>query len=143
MLSSLSDAGPVSLPCALERLGLRQKQFYCALLEPGKEPQAIQAAECFASYFEELEPALAKDAAKNFLYPLSIKLKEEGIPPLAALTLDEAFLELDRAGDSTALRDVFIKKQPAAFPQCCTVQAAILWNGPRSISSSTSDRIFP
>ena len=111
MLSSLPDAGSLSLLGALERLGIRQKQFYSALLEPqdGKELQAVQAAECFASYYEGLELPLAKDAAKNLLYPLSVKLKEEGIPPLAALTLDEAFLELEKAEDSAALRDVLLK----------------------------------
>ena len=117
MLSSLADAGPVSLACALEQLGLRQKQFYAALLNPqeGKELQAIQSVERFASYFDELEPNLAKEAAKNFLYPLSIKLKEEGIPPLAALTLDEAFLELDKAADSAALRKALLKTTHSLF----------------------------
>lgn len=136
MLGSIAEAGPVPLACALEQLSLRQKQFYASLLEPEEldDRAAVQAAEYFSSYLAELDLSLAKEVAKNFLYPLSSRLRVKGIPPMASLTLDEAFPALDKAEDCAALRTVLLKTTRSLF--------AVLHGTNNDLVERTKDYVF-
>lgn len=105
MLGSIHCAQGRGLAAALEQLGRRQKELY-AVLCSGEEAQVAAAVDSFASYLDGLELSSAREVARNLLYTVSAKLRENTLSPAAAVALDSAFARLDAASGHAALRDV-------------------------------------
>ena len=114
MLGSIAPSRERNLAESLEQFGRQQKELY-TVLRSGNESQTAFAVDSFASYLEGIEFASACEVARNLLYTVSAKLRENLLSPATALTLDNAFAQLEAAADYAALRSVLM----STFRELC------------------------